>query len=252
MSRRSAVRPDSWCGPRTVSTPPSICAVAPISTRTSTICAPGWVVWSGQSGMETSPPVAAAAATNAAALERSGSIRQSTAATGPGTTRHVFATPASTVTPAVRSISIVMSMCGWEGTGFPTWWMVTPASNRAAEMSSPETNCDDDDASMVTSPPRTEPVPAMPKGSVRPSTATPRSRRADRMVSTGRARICSSPSTVTVPWASAAIGGTKRMTVPANPQSTCPPVSASGVMVTVVGSAGSGRPRRRAWRPRRA
>ena len=49
---------------------------------------------------------------------------------------------------------MVISMCGMLGTGSPTWWMVTPALNRAALISRPEMNWLDFDASTNTSPPR--------------------------------------------------------------------------------------------------
>ena len=72
-------------------------------------------------------------------------------------------------------------------------------------------------------PPRTDPRPRTVKGSApRPasSTSTPRPRRAASTSPTGRLRMCGSPSKATSPSARAATGGTKRITVPARPQST--------------------------------
>ena len=46
----------------------------------------------------------------------------------------------------------------------------------------------------------------------------------------GRSRARGSPSSTTGPSASAASGGTKRMTVPASPQSTCPPWKVPGAV----------------------
>ena len=39
---------------------------------------------------------------------------------GPGETRQVFGSASSTSTPASRSIATVISMCGSDGTGFPS------------------------------------------------------------------------------------------------------------------------------------
>ena len=84
-------------------------------------------------------------------------------------------------------------------------------------------NCEEADASMTTVPPRTAPVPRMVKGSdpaPASSTATPSAASAPSTSPTGRLRMCSSPSKETEPVESPAIGGTKRITVPASPQST--------------------------------
>src|SRR6478735_2947097 len=81
-------------------------------------------------------------------------------------------------------------------------------------------NCDDADASTTTVPPGTEPEPRTANGRASPSTPTPRVRRAPRISPIGRLRMCASPSNETTPVDSPAIGGTKRITVPANPQST--------------------------------
>ena len=74
------------------------------------------------------PPVSAAAARNGVAFDRSGSITQSRAVIGPGSTRQVLASESSTSTPASRSMATVISMCGSEGTGFPSWCTVIPLS----------------------------------------------------------------------------------------------------------------------------
>src|SRR6478736_6797731 len=97
-------------------------------------------------------------------------------------------------------------------------------------------NCDEEDASRVTRPPRTEPVPSTTIGSVpRPpsSNATPRVRRASSTGPIGRTRACGSPSNSTRPYARAAAGGRNRMTVPASPTSTwTPPRRVSGGRTT--------------------
>ena len=90
---------------------------------------------------------------------------------------------------------------------------------------------------MTTEPPRTWPVPDTVNGSVpRPSssTRTPSPRRASSTAAIGRVRACGSPSKLTAPVASAATGGTNRITVPARPQSTAPPCSCPGVTVQSV------------------
>ena len=46
-------------------------------------------------------------------------MSQARPAIGPGATRHVFGSVSSTSTPALRSMSTVISMCGMEGTGLP-------------------------------------------------------------------------------------------------------------------------------------
>ena len=76
---------------------------------------------------------------------------------------------------------------------------------------------------MVTRPPRTLPWPSTVNGSApRPSSSisTPRPRSPRRTSCIGRVRACGSPSKITGPSASAATGGTNRITVPARPQST--------------------------------
>src|SRR5690242_6790159 len=116
--------------------------------------------------------------------------------------------------------------------------MSTPSSYRAPASSSADTNWLDPDASSVTVPPRTAPVPDTEYG-IRPvppsSICTPSARSASRMTPIGRSRAYSSPSNATTPSASAATGGTNRITVPARPQSTSAgPLSEPGVTVTVV------------------
>ena len=122
-------------------------------------------------------------------------------------------------TPASRSIATVIAMCGADGTDSPVWTTVRPSVNVAPDSSSPETNCDEADASISTVPPATDPVPCTRNGRPSPSSATPRPRIASSRGAIGRARACSSPSNVTTSAPSAATGGTKRSTVPARPQS---------------------------------
>ena len=107
--------------------------------------------------------------------------RRPAARTGPGATRHRFGSSSSTSTPCSRSACTVMSMCGRDGTGLPSWRTSTPSSYAAPASSSAETNWLEAEASMTTWPPRTEPRPRTVNGSVpRPSssTSTPRPRSA--------------------------------------------------------------------------
>ena len=127
-------------------------------------------------------------------------------------------------------------MCGIDGSDPPRCVTVTPRSNRAADSSSPETNCEDPDASMVTSPPRSAPVPRRVNGSASPSMSAPSWRSASRMVPSGRLRACASPSNSTTPVAIVAAGGRNRITVPARPQSTAAACHGAGVMRIVVPS----------------
>ena len=129
----------------------------------------------------------------------------------------------STSAPAPRSICTVMAMCGAEGTRRPRWRTSTPLSKRGAASSRPETNCEDADASRVTAPPASDPVPRTANGMApRPpsSMTAPSSRSAARMGATGRWEARASPWNSTVAAVSAATGGTKRITVPALPTST--------------------------------
>ena len=114
-------------------------------------------------------------------------------------------------------------MCGSDGTGGPSWCTSMPRSNRAAASSSPETSCDEPEASSVTAPPRTDPEPRMVNGSApRPpsSIETPRVRSAPSSAPIGRSRARGSPSKATEAGDSAATAGRNRMTVPALPTST--------------------------------
>ena len=98
-----------------------------------------------------------------------------------------------------------------------------PLSKRGAASSSPETNCDEADASSVTEPPASAPVPCTVNGTApRPSSSmtAPSSRRAARTGPTGRCEARGSPWNRTLTPDSAATGGAKRMTVPALPTST--------------------------------
>src|SRR5262249_54845681 len=146
----------------------------PIDVRMPRMASPAWVVAAGQPGTVTEPPVAAAAARYTAALDRSGSISQSRAEIGPGSTCHGPAPGPPTRTPCARSIRTVISMCGSDGTGLPPLCTVTPWVNRAADSSRPDTNWEDADASIVTSPPGNPPRPRTVNGSVSPSTSAPR------------------------------------------------------------------------------
>ena len=174
----------------------------------------------GQPAMRTIPPLTTAAARNGTALDRSGSITQCRAAIGPGETRHRLVWVSSTSTPASRSIATVIATCGADGTDSPVCTIVSPSVNAAPDSSSPETNCDDADASISTVPPATEPPPRTENGRPSPSMSTPSPRNASSSGAIGRARACSSPSNTTVSVPSAATGGTNRSTVPARPQST--------------------------------
>ena len=98
-----------------------------------------------------------------------------------------------------------------------------PRSYRGAASSRAETNWLDDDASMVTTPPST----AADARRCANGQARSRRRRSRRRgcagrrgsASIGRSRARGSPSKSIRPSASAATGGTKRITVPASPQS---------------------------------
>ncbi|PQM45667.1 hypothetical protein C1Y40_04169 [Mycobacterium talmoniae] len=184
----------------------------------------GWTPAVGQPVMLTVPPVTTAAAKNGSALDTSASISQRRAATAPGATRHRLGTVSSTSTPACRSIVTVMAICGADGRAAPVCCTVSPSVSAAPDSSSPETNCDDADASMATVPPLTAPVPRTVNGRLVPSMSTPRTPSASSSGVIGRVLACSSPSNSTTAFPSAASGGTNRSTVPASPQSTRAPV----------------------------
>ena len=114
----------------------------------------GCVLTDGQPAIRTIPPLTTAAARNGTALDRSGSITQCRAAIGPGETCQRLGCVSSTSTPASRSIATVIATCGADGTDSPVCTMVRPSVNEAPDSSSPETNCDDADASISTVPPR--------------------------------------------------------------------------------------------------
>ena len=228
-SCRSASSPSRRPWPVTVSPASVRSTVQPIRASRSRRTSPACVVDRGQSRTVTLPPVVAASARNGAALDRSGSIRWSTGSTGPGATRHRLGSASSTSTPCSRSMATVMSRWGCDGTGLPSWSTSTPWSKRAPASSRAETNWLDPEASSTTLPPGTCPAPPTVNGRRSPSTRTPSARRAVRTSPTGRVRMCGSPSKATSPSASPATGGTKRVTVPASPQSTAtPPVSRAG------------------------
>jgi hypothetical protein len=144
----------------------------------------------------------------------------------PGATRQTES-PASTEAPAADSIRIVMSMSGSDGTGGPSWCTETPSPNRAADSSSPVTNCEEPDASSTTEPPRTAPVPCTMNGAASPLTSTPSERRADSIAPIGRSLIRGSPSKRTTARLSAATPGRNRMQVPELPTFTSTSESSS-------------------------
>ena len=156
----------------------------PIRVSTSRIASAGCSESDGQSLIVTEPPVTSAAARNGPALDRSGSTAKSPRSSRPGRTRQKSGrspVPTSTSAPAPAIIRTVISMCGSDGTGGPSWCTSMPRSNRAAASSSPETSWDEAEASSVTAPPRTAPEPWMVNGSApRPPSSidTPSSRRA--------------------------------------------------------------------------
>ena len=182
----------------------------------------------GQPVMRTVPPVTTAAAANGTALERSGSISQCRASTRPGDTRHRLGVVSSTLTLASSSIAAVIAMCGADGTVVPVCTTVNPSANAAPHSSSPETNCEEAEASMCTVPPRTDPWPRIVNGRASPSISTPSSRNPSSRGVIGRPRACSSPSNCTAVRPSAANGGTNRSTVPARPQSILAPAAGCG------------------------
>ena len=148
----------------------------------------------GQPVIRTIPPVTTAAARNGTALDRSGSMTQCRGAIGPGATRQRLASPSSTSTPASRSIDTVIAICGADGTDSPVCTIVSPSANAAPDSSRPETNCDDAEASISTTPPATDPAPRTANGRPSPSMSTPRPRSASSRGAIGRPRACSSPS----------------------------------------------------------
>lgn len=161
------------------------------------------------------------------ALDRSGSMRQVWPRISPGWTVHWLGVT-STWMPTSRSMATVISMWGMLGSLPPMCRTVTPLVKRGAERSRPETNWEDADASISTTPPSGMPSEVTVKGRVLFSTFTPSVRSASRMLVIGRMRACSSPSKWTGPLAKAATGGTKRITVPARPQSMEPEDSSAG------------------------
>ena len=175
----------------------------------------------GQPATVTLPPVTSAAARNGAAPDRSGSMFQLRPDSRPGSTTQTSRVASSTAAPAACSIWTVIRRCGADGTGGPTCRTTIPRSNAAPASSSPETNWLDADASRVTSPPGTRPVPRTVNGSASPSMSTPTARSADTSGPSGRARARGSPSKATGPSARPATAGRKRITVPASPTSTC-------------------------------
>ena len=100
-------------------------------------------------------------------------MRVSSAVTGPGATCQRLGSASSTSTPWRRSSAMVISMCGIDGTGLPSWRTSTPLSYLAPARRRAETNCEDADASITTCPPGTAPPPRTVNGSApRPSSST--------------------------------------------------------------------------------
>ena len=136
-SCRSTSMPEMLPPPLTVRPARSSTTSPPIMSSTSRMKSPPWVVYCGQPGTCTRPSVTRAAARNCAALDRSGSTCTSRALTSLGSTRQVCRSPSSTTTPASRSVSTVISMCGRLGTALPSWCTVTPSSKRGAGQQQP-------------------------------------------------------------------------------------------------------------------
>src|SRR5580693_7500064 len=225
-SRRSATIGLMTPDPVTVSPAGPDETAPPIRVSTSRIASAGCSEFDGQSLTVTEPPVTSAAARNGPALDRSGSTLKSPRSSRPGRTRQKSGrspAPTSTSAPASEIIRTVISMCGSDGTGGPTWCTSMPRSNRAAASSSPETSCDEAEASSVTGPPRTAPDPWIVNGSApRPPSSidTPSSRRAASKAPIGRSRARGSPSNATEAGDSAVSAGRNRMVVPELPTST--------------------------------
>ena len=160
-------------------------------------------------------------------MDRSGSTSTSSARTGPRATDHVRApsapTASTTSTPLSRSSAHVMATWGAEGIAAPTS-SSRPSGMAGAARSSAETNWLEAEASRRARPPVSAP-PTTVNGTPAPvrSTWAPSATRTSSRGAIGRARACSSPSKTVAPSARAARGGTKRITVPASPQSTLPP-----------------------------
>ncbi len=120
-------------------------------------------------------------------------------------------------------------MCGAEGARPPRCRTSSPLSYRGAARSSPDTSWEEADASTVTSPPASDPVPRTVNGMApRPpsSMTAPSSRRALMIAPTGRWEARGSPWNSVATLARAATGGTNRITVPAFPTSTRAPLAA--------------------------
>ena len=165
---------------------------------------------------------------------RAGQVRldvQSPARIGPGATRHPSGSASSTCTPASRSMCTVIR-CAARGHRRPG-----VRAPRRPGRSAPRT------AAGRRRTARSRTRRARPRrraarraraartAARRPSTSAPSARSASSSGPIGRSRARGSPSNLTGPSASAATGGTNRITVPASPQSTsasprspsCPP-----------------------------
>ena len=103
------------------------------------------------------------------------------ACSGPGSTRQVWSSTCSTIAPAARSISTVISMCAPDGSRPPLVAHLDARRRSAGAASSRAlTNCDDGEASRVTLPPSSQPRPCTVSGSRSEVavTSAPRARRA--------------------------------------------------------------------------
>ena len=155
----------------------------------------------GQSAITTSPPEIIAAAINGAAFDRSGSIIKSWPINSPGSTRHSLLPSLlillSTRAPNFFSISIVISICGNDGSETPISFIVIPICVAGPIRSSAEINWLEAEASISKSPPFIWPLPLIVNGNeyLFPcSIVTPSSSSALITGPTGRSCDLASPS----------------------------------------------------------
>ena len=155
----------------------------------------------------------------------------SVAATAPGATCQRSGSLSSTSTPCSRRQATVISTWGREGSGGPSWRRSTPASYRGAG----EQQTRDELAGVggVEDHRPSGRAAGAAHGERQPSAAVVVDLHAElaqrsSTCAIGRVRACASPSKATGPSASAATGGTNRITVPASPQSTLSAVQAAG------------------------
>ncbi len=165
-----------------------------------------------------------AAARNGAALDRSGSIATSTARTGPGATRHRSGSASSTSTPRVAELvdgHLDVRQRGHRLAVVADVDALVVAGRREQQRRDELAGRRGVDGRPRRRAPSRAPTTVngrVPRSSS--SISTPRPRRPCRTSCIGRVRACGSPSKITGPSASAATGGTNRITVPARPQST--------------------------------